>query len=99
MGGQRGHARGRRFLEFILFPFFWSRGVILSLYFTFSSSSTISLDDKSDESLIIELKNVKLPHDINSYASFVLRHGSIVAMNSLLLAMNNSNRNISNKVP
>ena len=45
------------------------------------------------------MKNVKLPHDINSYASFVLRHDSIEAMNSLLLAMNNFNRNISNEVP
>ena len=68
-------------------------------YFTFSSSSTISSDDESDESLIIEMKNVKSPHDINSYASFILRDESIKAMNSFLLAEENSGRNISNQVP
>ena len=45
------------------------------------------------------MKNIKSPHDINSYASFVLRDDSIKAMNSLLLAVENSDRNISNQVP
>ena len=41
------------------------------------------------------MKN-KSPHDINSYASFVLRDE---VMNSLLLAAEKSNGNISNRVP
>ena len=45
------------------------------------------------------MKNIKSPHDINNYASFVLRDDSIKAMNSLLLAVENSDRNISNQVP
>ena len=45
------------------------------------------------------MRNIESPHDINSYASFVLGDGSIEAMNSLLLAEENSNRNISNQVP
>ena len=45
------------------------------------------------------MKNIKSPHDINSYASFVLRDDSIEAMNSLLLVVKNSDRNISNQVP
>ena len=44
------------------------------------------------------MKNIKSPHDINSYASFVLQDGSIEVMNSLLLAVENSNRNISIQV-
>ena len=45
------------------------------------------------------MKNIKSPHGINSYASFILRDDSIEAMNSLLLAVENSNGNISNQVP
>ena len=45
------------------------------------------------------MKNIKSPHDINSYASFVLQDDSIEAMNSLLLVVENSDRNISNQVP
>ena len=45
------------------------------------------------------MKNIKSPHDINSYVSFVLRDYSIEAMNSLLLVVENSNRNIRNQVP
>ena len=30
------------------------------------------------------MKNIKSPHDINSYASFVLQDDSIEAMNSLM---------------
>ena len=72
--------------------------VVLSLYFIFTSSSTISSDDQIVESLIIEMKNIKSPHDINSYASFVLRDDSIEKMNSLLQALEKSKRNISNQV-
>ena len=45
------------------------------------------------------MKNVKSPHDINSYASFVLQNDSIKAMDSLLLAVENASRNIRNQVP
>ena len=44
------------------------------------------------------MKNIKSSHDINSFESFVLRDDSIEAINSLLLAVENSNRNISNQV-
>ena len=44
------------------------------------------------------MENIKSPHNVNSYVSFVLRDDSIEAMNSLLLAVENSSRNISNQV-
>ena len=37
-----------------------------------NSTSTISSDDESGEDLIIEMKNIKSMHYVNSYASFVL---------------------------
>ena len=45
------------------------------------------------------MKNINSPHDINSYASFVLQDDSIEAMNSLLLVVENSSRNIRSQVP